>query len=411
MTIKCQPGDFEVEERLSPDFSVRILRQPGPSVLYLLEKSGLATPEAAALAARSLGVPCSSVAFAGLKDKYAHTTQHISVSWMRGADPAAAPVSAYGESWKISRLGWLASPITGAAIGENAFRVVVRRLGADECGRMDEAVRLLGRPGESAVSAPGRLRFVNYFGDQRFGSARAGRGFAAKCQILGRHEEALRLALAEPYAKEKRAGRELKELMAEQWGNWRFLLRAMPRCQERAAISHLVKRPGDFRGAMRMLPYLFQQMCVYAYQSHLWNSIARRLVLELCCRESEPIRRDDAYGELVFPLPAAVPEELLKLELPLLGRNSGLSGIWAEAARRVLEEEGLSSTRILRIPGVQRPFFGESMRGLFAEAGDFSLKRPEPDGPQKGERLFRRELRFTLPRGAYGTVLLRALGQ
>jgi tRNA(Glu) U13 pseudouridine synthase TruD len=61
------------------------------------------------------------------------------------------------------------------------------------------------------------------------------------------------------------------------------------------------------------------------------------------------------------------------------------------------------------VPGLRRPDFGEAPRGLFAEAAGFALDPPTAD-ELFADRL-RRSVRFELPRGAYATVLLRALGQ
>ena len=40
------------------------------------------------------------------------------------------------------------------------------------------------------------------------------------------------------------------------------------------AVERLARKPDDFRSAFAALPYFFQQLCVEAYQSLLWNRIA-----------------------------------------------------------------------------------------------------------------------------------------
>ncbi|MGD1049376.1 MAG: hypothetical protein ABR899_11565, partial [Candidatus Krumholzibacteriaceae bacterium] len=79
------------------------------------------------------------------------------------------------------------------------------------------------------------------------------------------------------------------------------------------------------------------------------------------------------------------------------------------AAESVLAEEGIAP-RDLRVPGLRVPFFGEVERALFAEALEFSLGPLEADESAGGKGRFKRRARFLLPRGAYGTVLLGALG-
>ena len=64
----------------------------------------------------------------------------------------------------------------------------------------------------------------------------------------------------------------------------------------------------------------------------------------------------------------------------------------------------------LRIPGLRRPVFGEAMRPLFVEARGFEIGQSEADDLGRAGRL-KRMVKFELPRGAYATVVLRALGQ
>ena len=179
---------------------------------------------------------------------------------------------------------------------------------------------------------------------------------------------------------------------------------------ERHAIERLAHSPGDFRGAFAALPYLLQQLSVYAYQSHLWNSIARKLIEQKCEPLGAVIAVDDPFGEMLFPAVAATPPELASLDIPLLARKSELKDPWKEAAEEVLRDEGISVTE-LQIPGLRRPFFGEEPRALFFLASNFSLTDPERDDSANSTTRLKRAVTFSLPRGCYATVVLRALGQ
>jgi tRNA(Glu) U13 pseudouridine synthase TruD len=63
----------------------------------------------------------------------------------------------------------------------------------------------------------------------------------------------------------------------------------------------------------------------------------------------------------------------------------------------------------LRIPGLDRPFFGAAWRPLAVRVERFAISKTERDELATGDRL-RRTVTFDLPRGAYATVVLRALG-
>jgi tRNA(Glu) U13 pseudouridine synthase TruD len=65
----------------------------------------------------------------------------------------------------------------------------------------------------------------------------------------------------------------------------------------------------------------------------------------------------------------------------------------------------------LRIPGMRRPAFSDAMRPIFAAAKIANVTAPEKDDLSTSATRLKRTLQFSLPRGAYATVLLRALGQ
>jgi tRNA pseudouridine13 synthase len=323
-----------------------------------------------------------------------------------GERVTAPPEKATGPGWQIERLGFVPRPITATDIHRNRFRITLRNLTAEQCTDMDEATALLALPPPAAHA----LRVVNYFGDQRFGSARHGRGFLAKYLIKGDFEGALRLAIATEARKDRMEQKVFKRTLLEHWGRWREVLPKLRSCPERRAVERLVNSGKDFRAAFCALPYLVQQMSVYAYQSHLWNAIARRLVESRCAQLGKVIAADDPFGEMLFPAATAVPPELVELQLPLLARKTVLAPPWQDAAAEVLKTEGIE-VGDLEIPGVRRPFFGEEPRALFATVEEFEMNGAEPDETARAPKRYRRTVTLALPRGSYATVVLRALGQ
>ncbi len=403
MTIKRQPSDFQVTEVLSPELLATLRPEPGPVALYRLTKDGLSTPEAINAVLRALHFPHRALVYAGLKDKHARSLQHVSLTLSN--DQEEAPAGGEGPGWKLERLGWVDRAIQARDIAANGFQIVVRALTEEACRDMDQAIELLALPRDPAAG-PYALRVVNYFGDQRFGSARHGHGFLARHLIRGEFEAALKLALAVPARKDHRSVKEFKRAVAAGWGQWKELLPKLRRCPERAVIERLARNPKDLRGAFCELPYFFRQLCIYAYQSWLWNAIARGVVATRCAEPGPVLSADDPFGEMLFPMARSVPEELIELELPLLGYKTELKEPWAAAAAALLEVEGIT-TAALRIPRVRRPFFGEEPRRMFVQAAQFVISAAEPDGQGR----FSRTISFELPRGAYATVVLRALGQ
>ncbi len=439
MTIRRVPEDFRVEELLTEAAQALVRPEPGPHALYHLTKKSLTTPNAISDLTRKLKVRPGDVAFVGLKDKHAVTSQYVTAR--RGGD---APTALEGGAWQARRLGFLPRPLDADMVAGNRFILVVRGLSREASERMDEHIQLLADPlldppgrrqGEGACineprtsasglpAAPLRSRLVesppaassllvvNYFGDQRFGSARHFQGFAAPYLIRGDFAQALKLTIATPSRKDKKDIKVFRQRLAAGWGDFQGVLPQLPRCADRRAIEHLSRRPDDFRGAFVLLPYFTQQMAVYSYQSHLWNAIARRLLLEACPDPRRRYEADDPFGPMLFAAAQAVPAAWRDLDLPVPGRNTQPVEPWSRAALAVLREEGLQTFRDLKIPGVHRPFFGEAPRQWFMRAREFTLSQPQRDELEDRPHRLKRTVGFSLPRGGYATVVLRALGQ
>lgn len=425
MTIRRTPADFVVEEIAAPGFEAALRAAPAPDALvavYRLHKTQLTTPHAVSLLAAELRVRQNDVTYAGLKDKHAQTSQVVGVTVRTLADGALLPAEASGPKWSARRIGWAAKPIDAAAISGNRFRIVVRGVSEGAAAEMDRRVRLLAAPAGPGDAGSGGLLVVNYFGAQRFGSARHGEGWIARSLIDGKFEQALKLAIATPSRKDTGVTRTFTRMLAGGWGKeggWARLARELPRCPEKKAIERLAfmasrrDQPIDergFREAFVALPYFLQQLYIEAYQSHLWNELARKMATRTAAGGTL-LKTDDEFGPMHFPPAAAVSAEHRTLQLPLPAPETLPAEPWGPDLLAILEREGLTLEG-LKIPGLRRPFFGEAMRPLFVNAASFAMNEPEPDelaGPRS--RAMKREVRFDLPRGAYATVVLRALGQ
>lgn len=407
MTIRRQPSDFVVRELPDPALADALRPAPAreaPHAVYELTKTSLTTPEAIQRLGRALGVRHAAVDYAGLKDKHAQTAQLVSIP-VPAEERAGVPREAGGPRWSAALRGWSPTPVSAGWIARNRFTIVVRDLSRAAADEMDRRAAAVALPTPGLV--PERtLLFVNYFGDQRFGSARHGKGFIAAHLVRGDFEAALRLAIATPARKDAGARRRFTRAAAAKWGDWRGMLGDLPRMPERKAVERLAEGAG-FRDAFAALPYFAQSIAVEAYQSHLWNATARRLARRLA-GEGALVRADDPFGEMLFPPAGAVREPWRSLIVPMLSPRTALAEPWGPDAARALAEEGLTPDR-LGVPGLRRPSFDESPRPLFAAAERFTMTEAEPD--DLTPRRLKRTLRFELPRGAYATVLLRALGQ
>ena len=400
MAIRRSPDDFLVEERLGEAYRASLAERRSEErrhAVFRLEKTSLTTPEAIAHLGRAFRARGDAIGYAGLKDRHARTIQHVSIALPAKAEDMAFR-GAGGPSWTATWLGWSDRQLAAEAIDGNRFTIVVRGLAHAEAEAMATRAARLARGGDLLVA--------NYFGDQRFGSARHGQGFAARALVRGRFDEALKLLVGTPFRRDHGATRVLNRLAAEHWGDWKRIVDGLRPMPERRAFEVLAAG-GDFREAFATLPPFTQLMCVEAYQSHLWNETVRRLV-----RSTLPVaaivRTANPFGELLFPTAGTLPAGWDAMEIPLLAPKSELAEPWGPFAQGTLDAEGVALAD-LRIPGLRRPFFGEARRPLLARVGSFDLSPATADDATAGR--IQRTARFDLPRGAYATVVLRALGQ
>ncbi|MEZ6232804.1 MAG: tRNA pseudouridine(13) synthase TruD [Phycisphaerales bacterium] len=422
MTIRRQPDDFVVREHLTIAALDRIKPDPASGhahAVFRLTKASLATPEAVSKLAKALGVRAQRVSYAGLKDKHARTVQHVAVEPEPTGKPPRATGLIAGEAWEAESIGFTDAPLSADAIEANEFTIAVTDLSREASDEMARRADAFWTEAHADTDRAGLL-IVNYFGDQRFGGARHRQGWIGRALIEGDFENALRLAVATPARKDAGRVRVFTRMAAERWGDWPGLAKDLPLCPERRAFEALAAG-ADFKRAFVSLPYFTQQMAVEAYQSHLWNRAAALLAERLGgAPQNAPalrggagvIRTPDPFGEMIFPLAWTVEQTLgpdwPALSLPLLARKTTLDPQWAWAVERVLAEEQLEQSR-LTIPGLHRPYFGEAPRPLLVLAAGFSMSGAEPDEIRPGRWV--RRVSFRLPRGAYATVVLRALGQ
>lgn len=389
MKIKQSPDDFRVVELTD------VQPSNGEFSIYRLEKRGWTTHDVLNSIRRLWHLQATSVSYGGLKDRHAHTSQHLTIR--RGPERGLS-----GPGWTLTFLGKVPRPFTSSDIRANRFDVVVRGVAPQTAAAALTELE--------PVSADG---LANYFDDQRFGSISPDGDFVARRMVLGDWEGALRLALASPYEFDLAAEKRIKALLRDHWGDWDTLKTVLPRCHARSLVDYLTVHPGDFRGAVARLRPDLLSLYLSAYQSHLWNQyLAEWLRSHLPPEHLVAVR----FKRQVLPMPhqlsAQEREKLASLVLPLpsarLKADSRIDRApedWADVLRRVLENEKVE-WRQLTLRGMRRPFFSKGERPMIVRPSSVSAESG-PDERHPGRSVVR--LRFELPRGSYATLLVKRL--
>ena len=379
--IKRVPEDFIVEEK------VDLPRRPrGEYRLYELRKSGWTTIDLIRHLARVARLPAELFSYGGKKDKHGLTSQFITVR-------ASRDISLGGRDFSLRAAGFMDRPMGPDLIAANAFTIAIRDL--DDVTRLEQNLEEVERSG-----------FPNFFDDQRFRSYDAERGFFAE-KILARHwNGALQVYLTSVQEGASGEERRRKAGLFESWKDWEACLGLAREALEKRILELLVLRPKDYRMALRLIPEEEVAMRYAAFQSHLWNELLRRLL----GRKIEKLEGvEGREGSYLFwrRLPASALAYLRRLELPTAAATVDLPDeLTASLYGEVLEEKGLSPG-MFRTKDLRRVGFRSFKRSALLMPEGLRVLEAGDDELNPGKKKW--VVSFALPRGAYGTMLIKRL--
>lgn len=385
MKVKQQPEDFQVEERTDV-----VPGKEGSYALYRMTKRGWTTHDALGVVRRRWKIDRQRVGYGGLKDRHALTRQYFTI--LRG--PARRMEQ---QGIVVEYLGQVRQPYSSRDIQANVFQLVVRNLNDRQ---VDDALAALEQVQQDGLP--------NYFDDQRFGSVSGDGQFVAKYMVLGRHEEALKLALAAHYEHERSEQKKEKAILRQHWGDWPKCKELLARSHARSLVDYLVHHPQDFRGTLERLNPDLRSLYLSAYQSYLWNKLLAQWIQEHFAGE-KLLRIELRQGKL--PVPVCIEEEkkkqLVSLQMPLpSGRMNRESPTEISTMlNSILAEEGITADQF-KLRGFKKMFFSRGERAAWCFPGQVK-SHPEMDDLHASRKKL--ELAFELPRGSYATLVIKRL--
>jgi len=409
-TLKTIPTDFIVHEVTN-----RTEGEEGKYLIAELTKENWDTHSVIREISRRLGVSRNRIGFAGTKDKFAVTTQKISI-WsmdekeLERVKIADVALNKIGRSNKAVSLGDLCG---------NEFEIVIRGIeGKKE--KIKGKIEAITTEIENAGGVP------NFFGVQRFGTRRPITHVVGKQLIKGKIEEAVMSYIADIFPDESEEAKRARRLCKE--GDLKEGLKRMPTFlrYEKAMLNELVKNGNEekFLFAFSVLPKNLQKLFVHAYQAYLFN-----LVLSSRMKQNLPFnealvgdvvcfRNEFGFADVDKGRVERVTEEKIEginrlikrgrafVTAPVFGYETEFGeGVEGEIERTVLEEEGveLNDFHIEKIPeisskGIRRPI-------LVPVKVKLSNEEVSDDDMNPGR--VKAKLNFFLPKGSYATVVLR----
>lgn len=381
MKLRQKPDDFIVEEIPSREW-----KKSGKYPVYKVSKVGMTTFAAEKVLATHCDVPFKKIGFAGLKDTHARTAQYFSV------DTENPDCGVFKERNVQSELvGFLDEPLRTGDLKGNKFMIVVRDLYEDQ---VEKAKRNLAQVLDGVP---------NYFDSQRFGSLKGVQGFIAKDVLRGKYEQAVQKIVTATTRHQKAKIRAVRKFIKANWGEWSLCLDEVKKAElertvEGTVVRHLVEFPDDFKGAFERTFKGIREIFFSAYQSFIWNESVKKVVRQ---NSKEVFSVEYEAGKLVFPRKWNSDAKLSTF--PLVAPDLKTS-----------EEQMKIINDVLKMEGIQLPEFLTEQHIFVARERELVLK---PDGlvvhsaedDELNEPKKKVKIEFTLSKGSYATIILKAL--
>jgi tRNA pseudouridine13 synthase len=383
MRYRVRPADFRVEEIIHLPTS-----RGGSYTLYRVHKIARTTLQVKSALARALGCPPAVVNFPALKDRHAVADQYASAR-------CDGPAELRGKGWTAHRAGRARRALRSGDLRGNRFTVVLRDLAADEGPALAERFEHLAQAG-----------LPNYFDQQRFGSYSPGQEWIGKTILRADAEGALRVHLGQDMVGDPARVVAFKAEVREHWGDWDDLFSVAPAPSNfRSVLVFLRDHPTDFRRALNLVTPRVLSIYLAAYQSLLWNRLVGRFLRE----QGDSVAEVEVAGE-ALPFYGTLPDDLLQswraLLVPLPHHRVAYVAPWDALFQQALAEEGLQQTD-LKARLLRRAYLSKGKRALLLFPQETAVREEAADERFSGRR--RLTVRFTLPPGAYATLVLRAM--
>lgn len=272
------PQDFIVEE-ITKDGRICEI-EPGnqklePSsdkeekTLYAdLVKVGFSTLEAQESLAQALNIEPKNIAFAGIKDKVAVTSQEISI---RGVTQAQIE-NLHVPGMFLKNLHWGKSIIEKGSLKGNRFTITVRTPTTLGQGWLDNSLEKI------------KGGFNNFYYLQRFGTPRLLSHILGKLILRQEYQETVFTFMTDMGVQGVGLLSQLREQVKADFGDWEKVEKTLLKLPytfrlELQLCQYLKNHPNDYAGALKNI--LEQTtLWVYAYASYLFNLHLSTLIIE-----------------------------------------------------------------------------------------------------------------------------------
>jgi len=328
-----------------------------------LVKNNISTLDAVKYIASKLHKGIKQIGFAGNKDKRAITSQRISI---KNVDVNKVMIK--HKNFFLKNFSIEDGPLSIGMLKGNRFKIKV-------C--LDEKEKEIFENNLESLLR-GRLKVLNYFDEQRFGKARNNH-IIGKEIMKKNYEEAVRLILCSYGNMENEKIKEIKRFIRDNWGDFKVIREKIrekrykkirPKILNEIKIINTLVDKKDYLEALKRLKKKDLLIYIHAYQSYLFNHLLRE-----------------------------VKERRIEIDkLPIIGYETDIEKYKVkEIIKEIMRKEGISKEDF-KIPALNI-FERGTERNAIVNIQNLKVKK---------EGNFY-NLSFFLPKGSYGTMVLKFL--
>lgn len=379
--IKSKPEDFVVEEKANLP-----IRKGGNYKVYILKKIGWNTLDLIHRMAVDNSIQFNKFAYGGKKDKYGITQQYITVN-----DPKK--LSHKDKYFSLQYIGDMDRPMGPDLISGNLFNVIIRDIkNADLVEKNVYEVKQFG--------------FPNFYDNQRFRSFDPNCGFFAEKILKKQWNGAVKCFIASSYPDLQGKEKERRRELFNNWKKWEVCLSLSKSILEKKIFNILINKKDDFIKALHLISDEEISMQYSAYQAHLWNEVLRKILNE---SENKLNKNRGVEGDYYFWNRNDINnyEYIKSIEIPTVAQkiifpDENIKKLYDE----VLLEKGINYSSF-NIKKLRNAYFKSFARKAIVIPEDLVLNEIAPD--EINNKKIKFSLRYFLPRGSYGTMLIKRL--
>lgn len=374
MKIKVKTRDFIVEEISNIELKGR-----GDYAVFKLKKDGCDMLEVIKSIALKLHLRLGDIGYAGIKDRYAQTSQYITIRLFNGL-----PKEVSGKDYYMKLVGYTDTAIKVGDLVANKFVLTLRELTRKEVYKIDRSFKSIEDTG-----------FINYYDSQRFGSTK-NNVFIAKYILKKDYERALKQFIFSQYEEnQKQKLKPFYDKLDKNWHNFGYLNIKIPFLD---FLQREYNKTKSWKLTYKKIPVKLRELILTSYQSYLWNECVKE-VLEINFTDFARVNYN--VGELYFPI-----KKIDSFCFPLIGRKLLFTSEQLLIIEKVLQREDITQEEIKQV-SKSGSFLKSSSREAVVYPKNMSVIEILKDDIYKN--YFKIKLSFELPKGSYATVLIKQI--